>query len=107
MNKQSFSANNLSKLAKIIISITVFLLLLQVVIANHLTTAGLTLDSLVREEQVLQEENEILERKIATFSSLTQVGKRAEEAGFVTSQPFYLIPEFPVAAEFLNVNAPR
>ncbi|MBI5465526.1 hypothetical protein HY946_02860 [Candidatus Gottesmanbacteria bacterium] len=97
---------SLPKLAKIIISITLFLLLLQVVVANRLTTAGLTLDSLADQEQELRQENELLERKIATFSSLTQVAQKAAEAGFVKPQPFYLIPEFPVAQE-LNVNAPR
>lgn len=99
--------SNLPKLAKIIISIIIFLLLLQVVVANRLTTIGLTLTSLAEQEQELRQGNELLERRIATFSSLTQVGKRAEEAGFVKPQPFYFIPEFPVAAEFLNVNTPR
>lgn len=94
------------RLAKIIISLTIFLLLLQVVVANRLTTAGLTLTQLSEQEGRLRQDNELLERKIATFSSLTQIGKRAEEAGFVKPQPFYLIPEFPVAQE-LNVNAPR
>lgn len=99
--------NNLPKLAKIIIGLIIFLLLLQVVVANRLTTVGLTLGSLADQEQNLKEENELLERKIATFSSLTQVAQRAQEAGFVKPQPFYLIPEFPIVLENLNVNAPR
>lgn len=97
---------NLPKLAKIIAIIAIFLLLLQVVVANRLTTAGLTLDSLAGQEQGLRQENELLERKIATFSSITYIAQKAAEAGFAKPQPFYLIPEFPVAGQ-ININASR
>lgn len=89
-------------ITKIIIGLTVILLLLQVLVANRLTNVGLSLRDFDDQEQRLSEENEILERKIATFSSLTQIAKRATEMGFAPAKTYYLSPEFSVAGAYLN-----
>ncbi len=94
--------NNLPRLTKIIVFLTLLLFLLQVVVANRLTTVGLTITELDSQAQKLNDENDFLERKIATFSSLTQISKRASELGFVKAKAYYLSPEFSVAAGNLN-----
>lgn len=99
--------NSLPKLAKFIVGITISLLLLQVVVASHLTTAGLTLTKLFEEEKNLKEEKELLERKIATFSSLIQVAQKAESAGFVKPKTFYFTRELPIALEYFHVDTSR
>ncbi len=93
------------KLTFLIICPVILLLLLQVIVANRLTSAGLTLNEIEKERQTLLGENELLERRIATFSSLTQISQRASAAGFKKAQTYYLSPEFPVAASNLNVSA--
>lgn len=94
--------NNLPKLTRIIVFIVVCLLLLQVMAANRLTTAGLKLTDLEKQKESLSEENDYLERKIATFSSLTRIAQKAAEDGFAKAQTLYLTPELPVA--FGNLN---
>lgn len=98
---------NLPKLAKIIILIIFTLLLIQVIVANRLTSDGITLNRLESEGGAISEENQLLEREIATSSSLTKIAVKAEEAGFTKAQPLFLVPEVPVAAGFTNVNASR
>lgn len=98
---------SLPKLAKIIILIIFALLLIQVIVANRLTSDGITINRLESERGTLSEENQLLEREIATSSSLTQIAVKAEEAGFIKAQPLFLAPEVPVAAGFINVNASR
>ncbi len=93
---------NLPGLTKIIVGLTIILLLLQVVVANRLTNVGLSLTELDSQQQQLNEENELLQRKIATFSSLTQIAQRASELGFAPAHAYYLAPEFSVAAGNLN-----
>lgn len=99
--------STLPKLARITIVITIFLLILQVVVANRLTTAGLTLNQLGAKEESLNEENELLEKKIASSSSLTAIAQKAEGLGFIKSQLLYLTPSFPVALENSNVSLAR
>lgn len=96
---------SLSKLTRIVLGLALILLILQVVVANRLTTAGLTLTNLEKQRQDLNRENELLERKIATFSSLTAVAQKAAEEGFVKAQTVYFVPQFPVAAKDLNGTA--
>lgn len=97
--------NKLAKLTKTILVLNIILLLLQVLVANRLTTAGLTLSQMDSKVMTLRDENEFLERKIATFSSLVQVSQKAAEAGYVKPKLYYLVSEVPVALENLNVAA--
>jgi len=98
---------SLPRLTKIIVSLTLILVIIQIVVANRLSSAGFILNSLKNEEKSLTKENELLERKIATSSSLTHIAKKAEDEGFVKAQTLYLSPKVSVAAGFLNVNAPK
>ncbi len=97
--------NKLAKLTKTILVLNIFLLFLQVLVANRLTTAGLTLSQTESETTILRDENEFLERKIASFSSLVSVSQKAAEAGYVKPKIYYLVSEVPVALENLNVAA--
>ncbi|MCL4382540.1 MAG: hypothetical protein M1575_00085 [Patescibacteria group bacterium] len=97
--------NKLAKLTKTILVLNVILLLLQVFVANRLTTAGLTLSQTENETMILRDENEFLERKIASFSSLVSVSQKAAEAGYTKPKLYYLVSEVPVALENLNVAA--
>lgn len=97
--------NKLAKLTKTILVLNIILLFLQVLVANRLTTAGLTLSQMDNEVMTLRDENEFLERKIATFSSLVSVSQKAAEAGYTKPKLYYLVAEIPVALENLNVAA--
>ncbi len=99
--------NNLPGVVKIVIGITVLLLVLEVAASNRLSTAGLTLDKLEGQKQTLTEENKVLEREIAAFSSLGLVSQKATELGFVKSQTMYITSEYPVALKKFNVNPQR
>lgn len=94
-------------LTKIIIGFVILLIVLQVAVASRLTLAGAVLATLAVKGEILEEKNELLEKKIATFSSLLQIAQRAKEAGFVKAQPFYLMPELPVAFKNENVEVAR
>lgn len=93
---------NLPKLAKMVVYITVILIIIQVIVANRLTTVGLTLTNLEKQKNNLNEENNLLERKVATFSAMTNIAQKAAEAGFTKAVTYYLTPQFPVALGNLN-----
>lgn len=95
----------LSKLAQIVTLIICFLLVLQIIVANRLNSSGLLLSSLEQKSEDLSLQNDLLARKIATFSSLTQIAGRASELGYVKAKTYYLSPQIPVALGNTNGTA--
>jgi len=93
---------NLSRITKIIIAITIILVIGQVLIANRLTSFGLTLNKLNQEKQGLDEENKHWQQQIASSSSLTRLAEKAAENGYIKAQTLYLTPKLPVALEDTN-----
>lgn len=89
--------NKLSGLSKIMVSLTALLLVLQIVMANRLTTAGLNLDRLVVEREKTEEDNQFLTIKIASYSSLTYMRMISAKAGFDKAAVLYLKPSLGVA----------
>ena len=87
---------------KIIIAGVFILMIVQVIVANRLTSIGLTVAALDAKNQSFIKENDDLERKIATLSSLTKISQRAEASGFIKSQIVFLKPEISVALNNLN-----
>jgi cell division protein FtsL len=94
-------------LAKILIIACFVLAVFELSVANRLTSAGLILKEISQKEEELEEENESLESKVASASSLTRLARRAQESGFVKPQIIYLTPSLPVAMESFNGNSPR
>ncbi|MFH0863633.1 MAG: hypothetical protein V1858_00880 [Candidatus Gottesmanbacteria bacterium] len=73
-------------------------------VANHLTAAGLNINQMEQQKQLFKDENSLMEKKIASYSSLIKIAQRAADAGFVKPDSYYLSPEYPVAAGNFNVN---
>ena len=94
----------LRKLNKIIILGVFLLMVIQVFVANRITTIGTTISKLETEKQDLKTENDNLERKISTYSSLTIIAQKAKDAGFEKSELIYLNPDVSVALNNLNVS---
>lgn len=69
-------------------SIFIFLVLLllvsQVVVSNHLVSAGKSTVGIDEEIRLLESENEILRQQVAAATSLLAVETKAAELGFTT-----------------------
>ncbi len=87
----------LHKLTKLIIIVTLFLSILQVVAANRVTTSGLVLGRLTEKKDLLEKENQSLEVKIAGYSSLAYTTAASVKAGFKKPQILFLKPVYGVA----------
>lgn len=99
--------NHFRKLTKLIMLISLILLLLQVVVANRLTTAGSTFNQLLIQKESLEWENDLLVTKIASASSLAQITKLSQEEGFKEPHFLYLEKQMPVALGNLTTNVAR
>ena len=99
--------NKLRKLTKLVIIISLLLLFLQVVVANRLTTAGLTFSRLLEQKERLNEDNDLLAVKIASASSLAQITKISQSEGFKEPRFLYLEKQIPVALGNLTTNVAR
>lgn len=99
--------NKLRKLTKLVILICLILLLLQVIVANRLTAAGSSFSRLLTEKENLDQGNDLLETKIASASSLAQITKLSQSAGFKEPNFFYLEKQIPVALSNLTTNVAR
>lgn len=93
--------NRIFRLIEVIFPITaVFLLVMQVVLSNQLTTHGKKVGELEKEVLFASDQKEMLEIEIASASSLLTIRDRAEELGFfepTQKQILTLTPEVPVA----------
>lgn len=79
------------------IAIIVGLSIVQVVVANGISTAGIELSKVQSQISELRKQNELLHEQVLTASSLTTIASRASEMGFeegkttlVISQPLPL-----------------
>lgn len=74
------------------------LLIIQVVVSNRISTSGLEINRLQEEIEYANEENRILNEKIASASSLLVLKGKAITQGFAkNSIPLYLSSDLPVA----------
>lgn len=89
------------KPALIIASLVFVILVLSVVrisVANRIATSGIELQSIEAQVASLRKENLILQEKLLTVSSFTQIASRAGELGFVPSKANLVISTgIPVA----------
>lgn len=89
------------KPALIIASLVFVILVLSVVrisVANRIATSGIELQSIETQVASLRKENLILQEKLLTVSSFTQIASRAGELGFVPSKANLVISSgIPVA----------
>lgn len=89
------------KPALIIASLVFVILVLSVVrisVANRIATSGIELQSIETQVVSLRKENLILQEKLLTVSSFTQIASRAGELGFVPSKANLVISTgIPVA----------
>lgn len=99
--------NKLRKLTKLVILICLVLLFSQVWVANRLTVAGSTFSQFLTEKENLDQENDLLETKIASVSSLTQIAEISRSEGFGDSHFLYLKKQMPVALGNLTTNVAR
>jgi len=80
--------------------LTFFLLMVvQVIVSNRLSTAGAKIATIEEEIKKIEEENELLQKEIASASSLLTLQERARLLGFIkTTSTFNLFEELPVAS---------
>jgi len=72
--------------------------LANLIVSNHLSTAGEKIKALQAEIEELNAENAVLELEIAKESSVSGVVQKAKKLGFISSpQVFYLKGEIPMA----------
>lgn len=85
---------------KFLVGLTVLLVItllgFQIVVSHRLSTVGADLQAMDEEIGDLTLENELLQREIATSSSLMTISKKATELGFVS--PAFLYLEKPPVA---------
>ncbi len=62
------------------------LAVLQVVVSNSLSTTGITLSDLQQQLNLYKRENAILQEKLLTMSSLTEIASKAATLGFVDTK---------------------
>ncbi|MEX2012798.1 MAG: hypothetical protein WD967_00170 [Candidatus Levyibacteriota bacterium] len=91
----------MKKPALIITSLIFAILVLSVVrisVANRISTSGIELQNIEDQVASIKKENLILQEKLLTFSSFTQIASRAGELGFVPSRANLVIStSVPVA----------
>lgn len=80
-------------IARFLPLIAVVLVVLQIIVANELAGAGHTLSQVDEQIQKYAKENEILDMKIASASSLLTVEAQARVIGFVEPQKDSIITE--------------
>ena len=73
------------------ITIIVFLLVVQTVISNRLSTGGLMLEKIEDQIHSYSVENAILGEKVADASSLTQILAKADKLNFVESKTAFVL----------------
>lgn len=90
--------NNMKKPVLLIIIngiIIVTLSLVQVVVANSISTTGIELGKMEKEIAVYKKKNAVLHEQVLISSSLTQIASKAGEMGFEESKT-QLVVESPL-----------
>lgn len=81
-----------------IITIIVFLSIVQTVLSNILSTSGVLMSKINREIQTYKTENAKIREKLFLQASLTNIASKAAELGFVESKSeFVLKTSMPLA----------
>lgn len=73
------------------------LVIFQLLVSNHLATAGERLTQMDQKIEALEKENESLKKEIALSSSLAMIAKKAKEMGFVKMEKFLYLGDEPFA----------
>ena len=73
------------------IAIIVFLLVVQTVISNRLSTGGLMLEKIQEQIHSYRVENTILSEKVADASSLTQISRDIYKLNFVENKTAFVL----------------
>ena len=80
------------------IVVILFLSLVQVVVANSISTTGIELEKMHEEIAVLQKKNALLHEEVLVASSLTNIASKAAELGFSEEKsPLVLSSPLPLA----------
>lgn len=74
-----------------LILIILFLSIVQVVVSNRLSTAGVELGRLQDEIKEYKNDNAIVLEKLLSFSSLTHIADVAKGEGFVNNKSYVLV----------------
>lgn len=69
-----------------LVSIILFLSVIQITLSNKLSTSGAVLSKLQDQIKSYEKENTLLQEKILTLSSLTNLASKSAELGFVPSK---------------------
>lgn len=77
------------KITFILVTLVVFLGILQLVLSGSVSASSVEVGSLERQAAALEKENKLLEEKIAQSSSLLVVQKKASSLGF--DKPCFLV----------------
>ncbi len=78
--------------------IIIFLSVARITVANRISTSGIALASIEDQVSSYKKENLILQEKLLTVSSFTQISSRAGELGFVPDKGNFVIStSIPVA----------
>lgn len=80
-------------LTALIVGATVLLAFLQVVFSNQLAGYSQDMAALLQEEKALSLENALLNKQIASSSSIMAISKRAQEKNFVVPTKFLVVAE--------------
>lgn len=82
----------------IIISIIIVLSIVQVAVANRISTTGVTLSKLQEELKIYKKENTYLHERILAASSLTTISEKAIGLGFTeVNNKVFLSAPLPLA----------
>ncbi len=96
--KRIASIQRKTKLPLMLGSAILILLIIQVLVSNNLANYGTTISKIEIEIGDLTQENQLLEEKIASASSLMTLNEKAKKIGFVkVVNPHYFSNQIPVA----------
>ncbi|MEX2007636.1 MAG: hypothetical protein WD992_02590 [Candidatus Levyibacteriota bacterium] len=81
-----------------LISLVLLLSIVRISVANGISTSGLELKNIEDQVAAIRKENLIIQEKLLTVSSYTQIASKAAELGFVPSKTNLVISSsVPVA----------
>ncbi|MBI2036274.1 hypothetical protein HYT17_01460 [Candidatus Microgenomates bacterium] len=75
------------------IALTLFLAFLQLILSNQLAGYSQQLSALRQEEKAVLLQNELLQKQIASESSIMAISRRAQEQAFVAPTRFLVVAE--------------
>ncbi len=86
----------------LILSTLIFVILVlsvvRITVANRISTSGIALQNMENQVSSFRKENLILQEKLLTVSSFTQIASKAAEMGFVPkTSNFVITTSVPVA----------